>query len=454
MSGVNAIQSLREWPRRLLGYPLFLWRQLVALKSDLWFIALAIFLGLALLLPLSIYSVPPGAVGVMWKRFGGGTVIDRVYAEGARFVFPWDKLFIYDVRLQTGERQMSALSADGLRVDVDLSWVFSLVPAQAGVVHRGVGPDYKDTLMARVVESVVRDKVSLIRTEELHSPERAIFERNVFAGIKSALLSFDAINRLDPNYTPVDGDGVILEKGVEWLRLESVLIKEIRFPVEVQQAYIRKNTARALVDEYNFRVAVEQKEVERKMIEALGIRNFQEVVNQGLTDSYLRWKTLEAYVATSRALAESPNAKLVVMGPGTGVGGMPMILNTNALDGMGTVDPRTAGAPRGSGAQVPKAASGGITPSGGNPTTTGPSGPASTGEGATASGKSDSAEAGRPVSALQMPDDVLPRFVNTPNATGLDSAGASSAPAKAPMPAPVSPSTSAPVAGGPPAATR
>jgi regulator of protease activity HflC (stomatin/prohibitin superfamily) len=222
-----------------------------------------------------------------------------------------------------------------LKVDVDLAWAFYLTPQSAALVHKAIGPDYKDKVVVRVLESVVRDKVSLFKSEELHSPERTTFEKNVFAGVSTEITHFNAINRLDPSFRPADGDALSVEKGVEWINLEAVLIKEIRFPPAVQEAYIRKNTARALVDEYNFRITAEQKEVERKMIEALGIRNFQEVVNRGLSDSYLKWKGIEAAVATATALAQSPNAKLVVMGPGAVGNGMPMILNTNALDSMG-----------------------------------------------------------------------------------------------------------------------
>jgi regulator of protease activity HflC (stomatin/prohibitin superfamily) len=322
--------------RGIVGYPRFLWNQLRAWRQDVWIIALATILGVVLMVPIAVHTVPSGSVGVVWKRFGGGTDLTDVYPEGTVVIMPWNKLFLYETRIQSGENKVSALSADGLKVDVDLAWAFYLVPQSAALVHKGIGPDYKDKVVVRVIESVVRDKISLFKSEELHSPERTTFEKNVFAGVSTEITHFNAINRLDPSFKPADGDALSVEKGVEWINLEAVLIKEIRFPPAVQEAYIRKNTARALVDEYNFRITAEQKEVERKMVEALGIRNFQEVVNKGLSETYLKWKGIEANVATAMALAQSPNAKLVVMGPGAVGSGMPMILNTNALDAMGS----------------------------------------------------------------------------------------------------------------------
>ena len=76
------------------------------------------------------------------------------------------------------------------------------------------------------------------------------------------------------------------------------------------------------MEEYNYRNVSEQKEVERKRTEALGIRGFQEIVNNGLSDSYLKWRGIEATLA----LSQSNNAKVVVIGAGNS--GLPLILNT------------------------------------------------------------------------------------------------------------------------------
>src|SRR5207248_5101440 len=84
-------------------------------------------------------------------------------------------------------------------------------------------------------------------------------------------------------------------------------------------------------EEYKFRVAREIRESERKKIEAEGIREFQQIVSQGISDSYLRWRGIEATVQ----LAQSPNSKIVIVG--SGKDGLPIIL--------GNVDsPQTASA--------------------------------------------------------------------------------------------------------------
>jgi regulator of protease activity HflC (stomatin/prohibitin superfamily) len=64
----------------------------------------------------------------------------------------------------------------------------------------------------------------------------------------------------------------------------------------------------------------EQREAERKRIEAQGIADFQRIVTAGITPGLLTWKGIEA----TKALAESPNAKVIIAG---GRNGLPIILN-------------------------------------------------------------------------------------------------------------------------------
>ena len=88
----------------------------------------------------------------------------------------------------------------------------------------------------------------------------------------------------------------------------------------VNAAINRKIEQYYLVQEYGFRVEREKKESERKQIEANGIRDFQQTVTQGISDSYVRWRGIEATLQ----LAQSPNTKIVIIG--SGKDGLPVIL--------------------------------------------------------------------------------------------------------------------------------
>src|SRR6202043_1552503 len=54
-------------------------------------------------------TIRSGEVGVLYLRFGGGTQTDRVLGEGLKIIAPWDRLFIYDVRVQEIKHTMNAL---------------------------------------------------------------------------------------------------------------------------------------------------------------------------------------------------------------------------------------------------------------------------------------------------------------------------------------------------------
>jgi hypothetical protein len=56
--------------------------------------------------------VPTGHVGILWKRFAAARRLDpgSCKDEGMRVLLPWDKLFLYDLRLQTTTTPINAIS--------------------------------------------------------------------------------------------------------------------------------------------------------------------------------------------------------------------------------------------------------------------------------------------------------------------------------------------------------
>ncbi len=69
-----------------------------------------------------------------------------------------------------------------------------------------------------------------------------------------------------------------------------------------------------------FIIQREKQEADRKRIEAQGIADFQRIVAEAISEPLLRWKGIEA----THKLAESGNAKVVVIGAGKD--GLPLIL--------------------------------------------------------------------------------------------------------------------------------
>ncbi|MDP1548433.1 MAG: prohibitin family protein [Anaerolineales bacterium] len=265
------------------------------------------------LLPNMWNTIPAGHLGVLWKRFEGGTVTDRVFVEGTLLILPWDRLYVYDARLQQVQEEVQVLASDGLQITLTLAWRFHLNPQTVPMLHKFVGPNYDETLVAPTVAARARDVVAVYRPEEIYTESRLKIQSQVLESVR-----YDLYNNFNPGSS---------EK-FTWMIMEDVLIKAITLPPGVQEAIVRKNAAFHEIDEFAFRVQKEEKEAERKRIEAVGIRNFQEIVSNGMSDAYLRWRGIEATLD----LAKSPNAKVVVIG--NNKNGLPLILNMDSKEGV------------------------------------------------------------------------------------------------------------------------
>jgi hypothetical protein len=104
------------------------------------------------------------------------------------------------------------------------------------------------------------------------------------------------------------------------IQILDTLVLSIELPPDIVAAINRQTEQYYMIQEYKFRVEREAEESKRKQIEADGIAAFQKTVSQGISESYLRWRGIEATLM----LAQSPNAKIVVIG--TGKDGLPIIL--------------------------------------------------------------------------------------------------------------------------------
>src|SRR5262249_43156229 len=110
------------------------------------------------------------------------------------------------------------------------------------------------------------------------------------------------------------------QKNVRFVVVEDILIRGVQFPPAVADAIERKRVESNRAQQYEFSIQAERREAERKAIEAGGIRQFQDIIRDGLTDNYLRWRGIEATLQ----LAQSRNSKVVIIG--SGPQGLPIIL--------------------------------------------------------------------------------------------------------------------------------
>jgi regulator of protease activity HflC (stomatin/prohibitin superfamily) len=270
------------------------------------------------LYPHMVVTVPSGQVGVLWKRFGGGTVLDprKLKNEGFNLILPWNEVFLYDLRLQSFTEPYNAISSDGVSLTATVIVRFRLQRDAVPVLHQAIGPNYEQVLVQPGIGSLTRQVIAEYTAEQAYSTARQEIQdkiRNLVEERLSQKMMEHAGEEGEESYRVSMSDTFILY---------DILVAGIELPAAIVGAINRKTEQYYIAEEYKFRVEREKRESERKKIEAEGIRDFQQTVSQGISESYLRWRGIEATLQ----LSQSTNAKVVVIG--SGKDGLPIILGT------------------------------------------------------------------------------------------------------------------------------
>src|SRR3954447_12955161 len=126
------------------------------------------------LYPHVVLTVPSGSVGVLWKRFAGGTVLDprRLKDEGLHLIWPWDRLFLYDLRLQSFTESYNAISSDGVSLTASVIVRFRLQRDAVPVLHQAIGPNYVQVLALPGIGSLTREVIAQYTAEQVYSTAR------------------------------------------------------------------------------------------------------------------------------------------------------------------------------------------------------------------------------------------------------------------------------------------
>jgi hypothetical protein len=188
---------------------------------------------------------------------------------------------------------------------INIALRFRLNESMVGELHKHIGPDYVDKLLVPTVGSFARIVFSQNSMDDIYTTRRAAIQEEIREAV---------INDMVHDF------GQDLGQKAPWVFVQDVLIREMHFPTEVQQAVNRKIEQYQVEQEYGYRLKREEFESRRKEVEARGIATFQTIVSSGISETYLRWKGIDATLA----LAQSPNTKVVVIG--SGPQNLPLIL--------------------------------------------------------------------------------------------------------------------------------
>jgi regulator of protease activity HflC (stomatin/prohibitin superfamily) len=249
-------------------------------------------LAILILVFASIARVDSGHVGVLTLF---GRVTGEILSEGIHLVNPFKVNHEMSIRTQEVKESASVPSSEGLVINLDTSMIFHLNPQKAAEVYQKIGPNYIAVLIEPNLRAAIRESTAAHTANALYTGEREMVAKQ----ISDQLIS-------------------LLEK--RGFVVESILLRDIQLPATLKASIEAKQQAEQEALAMSFRLQKEKQEAERKRIEAQGIRDFQQIVAQGISPQLLEWKGIEA----TENLAKSSNAKVVVIG--SNKNGLPLIL--------------------------------------------------------------------------------------------------------------------------------
>lgn len=268
------------------------------LKSTYAIIAVGAMIVLLLFGGKMFLILDAGERGVLFKPYTSGLDKDNIYGEGFHVIAPWNKMYRYNVREQQREEAMDVLDKSGLSVSMDVTVRFNPKFDEIGYLYEQFGVNYINVLVTPEVRSSVRQVAGRYTAEEIYSTKRAEVEQAIISETRNVL-------------------------GKNYIEMKALLIRSINLPQQIKGAIESKLQQEQESLAYKYKLTKETAEAERRRIEADGIATYNKIINASLTDRILKQRGIEATIA----LAESPNAKVIVIG--SGKDGLPLILGNN-----------------------------------------------------------------------------------------------------------------------------
>jgi len=240
----------------------------------------------------SVAKVGTGHVGVLTLF---GRVTGEMLPEGIHLINPLKTNNEMSIQTQTIKESASVPSSEGLVMNLDTSLIYHVNPDKASEVFQKIGANYEAVVVEPTLRAAIREATASHTANALYTGEREMVAKQISEQLTAQL-------------------------NLRGLLVESVLLRDIQLPQTLKASIEAKQQAEQEALAMNFRLQKEKQEAERKRIEAAGIRDFQQIVAQGISPQLLEWKGIEA----TELLAKSTNTKVVVIG--NSKNGLPLIL--------------------------------------------------------------------------------------------------------------------------------
>ena len=238
-------------------------------------------IGCAVALLSTCAVIRPGDVGIK-QHFG--KLKGKTKTQGLMFFNPFTSSIVrVPIRTVNKEIRLNLPSKEGLNVQAEISILYHIEEEKVREIITRVGKRYEQTLILSTFRSASADVCARFFAKDMHSGKRGEIEKE----IKSQM-------------------SILLEgRGFD---IEAVLLKSITLPKGLYAAIEGKLQAEQQAQQMKFILQLEEKEAERKRIEAAGIRDAQLIIKEGITKENIEWKSLEVL----KEISMSPNAKLIL----------------------------------------------------------------------------------------------------------------------------------------------
>lgn len=270
------------------------------LGKYLWAATGVVYLAFAVFMVLStMRTVPAGHVGVL-DFFGA--VDQQELPSGLHFwINPLKTLTTFSTRTEVyaatgGDKALeinakvyqddaiNVLSEDGLRVRVDVAVWFKVIGADANRIYKTIGTDYVDKIVKQNTRAAVRDATAKYKATDLYQEARSQLAVDIQTLVRQEFL----------------------KRGID---CEKAALRDIELPPMVADAIQQKLQAQQEAQKMEFKLQKEEKEADRKRIEARGIKDAQEIINETLSSAYLSYY----YIETLKNLVNSPNNTILIL---------------------------------------------------------------------------------------------------------------------------------------------
>ena len=218
--------------------------------------------------------VDPGEKAVIFNKATGNLRVTP--NEGFYFLVPLvEEPTVYDMRARTytmsiatlegelkGDDSLQALTSDGQNVLLDISVRYHPDPDNLDKLHRRLGVDYVNKVLRPQVRSTVRMIVSEYPVLDVYSGKRMLIQSAIETNLRDSF-----------------------KKNI--ITLEEVLLRNVQFSREFQQAIENKQIAQQEAQRMKYVLERQEQEKKRKIIEAEGESESLRLKGKALADNPL-----------------------------------------------------------------------------------------------------------------------------------------------------------------------